>query len=402
MALSSQDELEASGETTPGKSLRIGIVGPTFPFRGGISHYTTALVEHLRRSHQVQLYSYRRQYPRFLFPGNTDPDPSQLPLCTECEYLLDPFLPWTWWKTFSRIRRQNPDLLILQWWTPFWTPTLYTLTYWVHRWTNIPILFLCHHVIPPDGGILDWFLARFVFYRGDAFIVMSEEDYALLRRALPDVHIRGTTHPIYDMFNMVPIDQQEARAQLGLQATELVMLFFGFVRRYKGLRYLLQALPSVREHIPVRLLVVGEFWEDEKIYADMIEQLGLQGAVTLLNQYVPNEQVGVYFSAADVLVLPYLEASQSGVVQMAFGFECPVIATRVGGLAETVEHNGTGLIVAPGDSQALASAIVQYFREGMRPRFQREIQEIKERFAWEHLVRLIEEMQVEIRRRRGQ
>jgi glycosyltransferase involved in cell wall biosynthesis len=381
--------------------LRIGIVGPTFPYRGGVAHYTTLLVQHLRQTHQICLYSYRRQYPRFLFPGNTDPDPSRQGLQADCEYLLDPFYPWTWWRTFNRIRQARPDLLILQWWTPFWTPSLYALTYWVRHRTQIPILFLCHHIIAPEGGMLDWFLARFVFRRADGFIVMSEEDYALLRRALPQAYIRGTTHPIYDMFSVEPRDPGEARARLGLGTEERVLLFFGFVRRYKGLRYLLQALPEVRREMPVRLLVVGEFWEDERTYQEMIAGLGLQEAVTVVNRYVPNEEVGLYFAAADVLVLPYLEASQSGVVQMSFGFERPVIATRVGGLAETIEHNRTGLIVAPGDAQALAAAIVSYFQQNMGPRFQEGIRETKDRFAWEHLVRLIEQMHAEIARRRS-
>jgi len=381
--------------------LRICLIGPTFPYRGGIAHYTTLLAQHLRNEHEVYLYSYRRQYPRFLFPGNTAPDPSRQCLQADCEYILDPLSPWTWWRTFKRIRRARPDLLILQWWTPFWTPTLFALTHWVRRWTDIPILFLCHHIIAPDGGPLDWLLSQFVFRRADGFIVLSEEDFALLRRALPEAYIRGTTLPSLDAFAATPVDPAQARARLGLPEGDHVLLFFGFVRRYKGLRYLLQALPEVRAQVPVHLLVAGEFWEDEQIYTEMIAHLGLQEHVTLLNRYIPNEEVTLYFSAADVLVLPYLEATQSGVVQLAFGFERPVIATQVGGLAETVEHNGTGLIVPPGDVQALVRAIVDYFRENMGPRFQEQIRQVKDRFAWEHLVRLIEEMHAEMLRRRG-
>ncbi len=381
--------------------MRICLIGPTYPYRGGIAHYTTRLARHLRQKHEVFLYSYRRQYPRLFFPGNTEADPSLLRLRADCEYILDPLAPLSWWRTFTRIRRARPDLLILQWWTPFWTPSLFALTYWVRRHTEVSILFLCHHIIAPDGGILDWFLARFVFRRADGFIVMSEEDYALLRRALPEAYIRGTTLPIYDMFSTEPFEPLEARARLRLPAEKPVLLFFGFVRRYKGLRYLLQALPLVRKYIPVHLLVAGEFWEDEEVYRRLVEELGLQECVTLLNRYIPNEEVGLYFSAADVLVLPYLEATQSAVVQTAFGFERPVIATQVGGLAETIEHNGTGLIVSPGDIQALAEAIIRYFEENLGPRFQKAIREIKDRFAWEHLERLIEEMYAEILRRRG-
>ena len=381
--------------------MRISVVGPTFPYRGGIAHYTTLLVRHLRERHEVYLHSYSRQYPSFLFPGNAAPDPSERALCVDCEYILDPLLPWTWWRTFRRIRRLKPDLLILQWWTPFWTPVLLALTGWVRHQMGTPILFLCHHVIAPDGGPLDWSLARFIFRRADGFIVLSEEDFALLRRALPEAYIRGTTLPRLDIFDGDRIAPQEARSRLGLPDEARVLLFFGFVRRYKGLRYLLQALPQVLAHFPVRLLVVGEFWEDEQVYREQIERLGLNEAVVLVNRYVPNEEVGIYFSAADVLVLPYLEASQSGVVQMAFAFERPVITTRVGGLAETVEHGETGVIIPPADSLALAEAIVRYFQEGLGSRFQENIRGLSQDFAWERLVGLIEQMYTEMVRRKA-
>lgn len=378
--------------------LRISVVGPTFPYRGGIAHYTTLLVQNLRdRGHETFLHSYRRQYPKLLFPGNAAPDPSQQALCVDCEYLLDPLFPWTWWRTFQRIRRLQPDLLLLQWWTPFWTPVLFTLTAWIHRRTKIPILFLCHHVIPPDGGPLDWSLARIVFRRAQGFIVLSEEDFALLRRALPQAYIRGTTLPGLEIFEGAQVDLLEARSQLGLPAQAPVLLFFGFVRRYKGLRYLLHALPQVRASFPdVQLLVVGEFWEDERPYHELISGLGLNECVHLVNRYVPNEETGLYFSAADVVTLPYLEASQSGVVQMAFAFGRPVITTKVGGLAETVEHNHSGLIVPPADSEALAEAIICYFGQNLAPRFQAYIEEMRGDFAWDRLSELIEQMCAEI------
>ncbi|MBN1484504.1 MAG: glycosyltransferase [Chloroflexia bacterium] len=379
--------------------MRISVVGPTFPYRGGIAHYTTLLVQYLRqRQHEAYLHSYRRQYPKLFFPGNTDPDPSEQALCVDCEYILDPILPWTWWRTFRRIRQLDPALLLLQWWTPFWTPVLFALTAWIHHWTHIPILFLCHHIIPPDGGPLDWSLARFVFQRANGFIVLSEEDFALLRRALPQAYIRGTTLPALPRFGQ-PLPQAEARSRLGLPSDEPVLLFFGFVRRYKGLRYLLQALPQVRQRLPLRLLVVGEFWEDERPYQELLDELDLQDSVQLINRYVPNEEMGLYFSAADVVTLPYLEASQSGVVQMAFAFKRPVITTRVGGLADTVEDEKSGLIVPPGDSAALAQAILRYFEDDLGPRFQAYIEQSEESFAWDRLIDLVELMHTEILRR---
>lgn len=374
--------------------MRIVVIGPTYPFRGGIAHYTTLLVQHLRLRHTVHFISYLKQYPKWLYPGNTamDPSPSDTALRIECDRILTPMSLLSWWRTFRIIKREAPDLLILQWWTPFWSPMLFFLTRMLRRYTKTRILFLCHHIISPDGGVFDWYLLRRILWRGHAFIVMSEEDFALLRRALPWANIKGTTHPPYDVFSRTPLQRSAARAKLGLSDDEPVVLFFGFVRRYKGLRHLLKALPAVRQQLPVRLLVVGEFWEDARPYHDLVRQLGLSDAVQFYSEYVPNEELAVYFSAADVVVLPYLEATQSGVAQIALGFETPVIATSVGGMPETIEDGRTGLIVPPGDSAALSNAILRYFQENLAPMLTHNICVSKESASWMPLVHLIEEI----------
>lgn len=374
--------------------MKIAVIGPTYPFRGGIAHYTTLLVKHLRECHQVLFVSYLKQYPKWLYPGNTaiDPSPDSSALQVECDRVLTPLNPFTWWRAFRKIKDFAPDLLILQWWTPFWSPMLFFLTRLIYRFTSIRVFFLCHHIIPPEGGLLDWFLARRIFWQADAFVVMSEEDFALLRRALPWARIKGTTLPPYDILTHTPMPAAEARARLGLSENEPVMLFFGFVRRYKGLRYLIQALPKIRETIPARLLVVGEFWEEERPYRQLVEQLGLENVVRFYNHYVPNHELSLYFSAADVVVLPYLEATQSAVAQLAFGFERPIIATSVGGMPETIRNNETGIIVPPGDVPALAAAVIRFFGEDLAKPFGQTICREKESVTWTSLVALIEEM----------
>ncbi len=374
--------------------MRFCVIGPTYPFRGGIAHYTSLLVQHLRERHQVLFISYIKQYPQWLYPGNTARDPSSVPssLQVECERILTPFNPLTWWRAYKVIKNYAPDLLILQWWTPFWSPMLFFLTRLVHRRTSIRILFICHHIIAPEGGFFDWFLARRILWRAHAFIVMSEEDFALLRRALPWARIKGTVHPPYDVFSRTPMSRVEARKRLGLDEDVPVLLFFGFVRRYKGLRYLLSALPEVRKEIPVRLLVVGEFWEEERPYHELVKRLGLHDVVTFYSDYVPNEELTVYFSAADVVVLPYLEATQSGVAQLALSFEKPMIATSVGGMPETIRDGETGLIVPPADTNALATAIVRFFKEGLSEVLVRNIIQEKESASWKPLIDLIEEL----------
>lgn len=379
--------------------MKITVIGPTYPFRGGIAHYTSLLVQHLRQRHQVRLISYIKQYPKWLYPGNTamDPSPDSSALRVENDRLLAPLNPLTWWRAFRMIERDRPDLLLLQWWTPFWSPMLFFLTRMMkYRHLTIPTIFLCHHIIPPDSGFFDWYLARRILWRGNAFVVMSEEDFALLRRALPKGRIVGTTHPPYDIFSRTPLARAEARARLGLPADQPVLLFFGFVRRYKGLRNLIRALAKVREQLPARLLVVGEFWEDERSYRDLVQQLGLADAVEFHNTYVPNEELAVYFSAADVVVLPYLEATQSGVAQIALGFETPVIATSVGGMGDTIVDGQTGLIVPPANNDALSGAILRFFQEELAEPFVRNIRENKVSASWMPLVRLIEDLWDEV------
>jgi glycosyltransferase involved in cell wall biosynthesis len=374
--------------------MKITLIGPTYPFRGGIAHYTSLLTQHLRERHQVRLISYLKQYPSWLYPGNTamDPSPDSSALRVECERVLTPLNPLTWWRTFRMIQRDQPDLLLLQWWTPFWSPMLFFLTRMIRRYTNIRILFLCHHIISPDGGAFDWFLARRILWRGHAFIVMSEEDFALLRRALPWARIKGTALPPFDAFSRTPMPREQARAELGLQPGEPVLLFFGFVRRYKGLRHLIQALAIVRQKLAARLMIVGEFWEDERPYRALVQQLGLGDAVQFVNGYVPNEDMPRYFSAADVVVMPYLEATQSGVVQLAIGFERPMIATSVGGMPEAVADGETGLIVPPADPAALAEAVLRYFEQQLEQHFVEHIRRGKQHESWLPLIQLIEEL----------
>ncbi len=372
--------------------MKFCVVGPTYPFKGGISHFTTMLVEQLRVRHEVDFISFRRQYPQWLFPGNAGPDPSNRALHTDCEYLLDPMNPFTWLKAFRRIQRHSPDVLLLQWWTPFWTPTLAALAMLVKRYTRVPILFLCHHIIPPDGGPFDLTLARTVLSRGDEFIVLSESDYADLRRALPEARIHLTMLPNYEALSQDAPPPDEARRQLGYQADDNLVLFFGFVRRYKGLGHLLRALAHLPEDLKIKLLVVGEFWESENGYQTAAERLGIAHRVRMLNRYIPNEEVGLYFSAADVVVLPYLEATQSAVAQLAFGFGVPVITTRVGGLPEVVQDGKLGLLVPPGDDEALAQAIAHYFGQGMGPVFRERIRAERDIFSWERLVTHIEQV----------
>ncbi len=376
--------------------MRIAVVGPTYPYRGGIAHYTTLLVQHLRSAgHHVPFFSFTRQYPRWLFPGKTDRDPSSAPLRVECEYILDPTNPWTWWRLYRRVRAERLDLLILQWWVPYWTPCLTMIARWIKANTSVKILFICHNVVPHEGGgVIDRRLALTVLRRGDALVVHSEQDRHRLHAMLPQARVIKANLPTYaNLVSADPSGREQLRRSLGLPAERRVLLFFGFVRPYKGLEYLVQAMRAVREQVDAHLLVVGEFWAAPGFYLRYAEEFGVSDAVTIINRYVPNEELGPYFDLADVVVLPYVSATQSAVVQLAFGFGKPVITTRVGGLHEVVSDGVNGLIVPPQDDQALAAAIVRYFQQNLAEQFSANVRltAMDRDYSWSQLVATLEQ-----------
>ena len=369
------------------------VIGPTYPYRGGISHYTTLLCQHLRAAHEVKFYSFKRQYPALLFPGRTDKDPSRSPLRADCEYLLDAWNPLTWLETFRRIKEYRPDALIFQWWVPYWAPAFASIAGFARRFTASRVVFICHNVFPHERSVVDRALVRLALTQGQFFIVQSEKDLHDLKRLLPVAQVRKTAHPIYEALALAgTLTTEEAQRQLGLEGN--VLLFFGFVREYKGLEYLLKAMPKVMGRLDAHLLIVGEFWDDKSSYLKLIEELGIAQAVTIVDRYIPNEELGLYFSAADVVVLPYVDATQSGVTKLAYGFEKPVITTSVGGIPEIVKNGETGLIVPPQDSEALGEAIVRYFEEDLGARLILNIgAQVQEgAFSWERLVHLIENL----------
>lgn len=377
--------------------MRICVVGPTYPYRGGIAHYTTLLVRQLRLAgHQAPLYSFTRQYPRWLFPGKTDRDPSSTPLRVECEYILDPINPLTWLRLVHRVRADNPELLVLQWWVPYWTPCLTSIGWLIKRNTTIKVAFICHNVMPHDGGgVLDRRLALTALRHGDALLVHSEQDRHKLHALLPSSRIVKAAIPSYEplVSQAPPRPTAELRRSLGLPEGAPLLLFFGFVRPYKGLEYLIQAMQRVRERLPdAHLLVAGEFWTSREFYERFAREFGVERSITFVDRYIPDEDLQPYFDLADVVVLPYVSATQSAVAQLAFGFNKPVITTRVGGLAEAVQDGVNGLIVPPQDADALADAVVRFFTDDVGRR-------ISERMAagapaggysWADLVRTLE------------
>lgn len=365
---------------------RICLIGPTHPYRGGIAHYTTLLARHLRQEHELLFISFSRQYPKWLFPGPSDLDPSQRPLREEAEYLLDPLNPISWQRSLRRIQAWAPQLVVIPWWVPFWAPAWGTLARRIKRLPSKPgLVFICHNVLPHEEGRLDRLAVRWALGPGDGFLVHSQADSRLLRKMIPTAEIRVTPIPTYGPLGVEATDA----LPVTLPADRPILLFCGFVRPYKGLDILLDAMPVVLTNQPVHLLVAGEFWQSDARYRAQIEHLDLADSVTLVNRYLPNELLAAFVLRSDVVVLPYRSASQSAIVQLAFGLGRPIITTDVGGLAEMVDNERTGLIVPPEDSRALASAINRFFDEGLADRFAANIRQEQHRFSWQHLVDML-------------
>jgi glycosyltransferase involved in cell wall biosynthesis len=355
------------------------LIGPTYPYRGGIAHYTTLLAQHLRQEHEVLLISFARQYPSWLFPGHSDKDPSERPLQTDAEYLLDPLNPLTWWRTLRRLRQWQPEVVVIPWWVPFWTPAWAVLGRAIKRLRPQPkLLFICHNVLPHEKGLLDKVALWLALAPGDGFVVHAQADGQRLLAQWPQARLAVTPLPTY-----AALGQATADLSVTLPTDVPIALFFGLVRPYKGLDVLLEAMALLKR--PLHLVIAGEFWQDESAYRKQIARLELETAVTIINKYVPDEEVAALMQTAVVVVLPYRSATQSAIVQVAFGHGKPVITTNVGGLAEAVQDGCTGLIVPPENPQALAAAIDRFLAEGLAPMMAENVRRENGRFGWEHL-----------------
>ena len=367
---------------------RIVVVGPFPPYRGGIAHFTQATYRGLlARGHDVRPVSFSRQYPVFLFPGKTQFEPGRT--SSETPRLLSSLNPLTWLQTARYIARQAPNAVVIQYWMPFFVPSLGTVARWLRR-RGVRVVGVVHNALPHERRPGDRFLSRFFLQSCDGLVVLSEAVEEDIRKLDVWMPVRRAEHPVFDHFGEA-LPKQEARRRLGLPENAPVLLFFGFIRQYKGLHVLLDAMPSVTRHLPdVRLVVAGEFYDDPAPYHAQIRQHGLEDQVLLRPDYIPEGEVAHYFSAADVVVQPYLSATQSGIAQIAFHFGRPLVVTDVGGLAEVVPHEEAGLVVPPSDPEALAAAVVRFFKEGLGEKLTSGVQRARQNHSWDRLYEAIE------------
>ncbi len=374
--------------------MNIIIVGTAYPLRGGIAHFNALLASHLSVRHNVEIITFKRQYPKLLFPGKTQEEVGNLSGVQPSPRLIDSINPFNWIRVAKKIRERKPDLLIFKYWLPFFGPCFGTIAKIVKRQTNAKVLFICDNIIPHERRPGDIVFTKYAFKQVDYFIVQSGAVENDLKKYFPGALYRKVPHPVYENFGL-PIPKNQARASLGISAKK-VILYFGYVRAYKGLMVLIDAMKEIRESRlsigELLLLAVGEFYDDEAKYRQKVKNLHLEPYIKFVSDYIPNEQVATYFSASDVVVLPYLSATQSGIIQIGYNFDKPVIATNVGGLAEVVVDSKTGFIVSPNDPRMLADAIIRFYDEQRETEFINNVKEEKVKFSWDNLIRNIEEL----------
>ncbi|HHV06270.1 MAG TPA: glycosyltransferase [Anaerolineaceae bacterium] len=353
--------------TTPDPTFKkITVIGPVYPYRGGIAHFTSALAETLQsQGHEVDIISYKWQYPKFLYPGKTDKDPSQSRTKPNASYILSSLNPFDWYKTFRYIRETKPDLVIFQWWVSIWSPAHAWLFKKLKR-AGIPFKVLVHNTHPHEARAIDKILARYSLKHTRDFITMTDREAQKLKALLKtDINIQTVPHPIYKAFPSKGYSKTEARRHLGLAPDQPVLLFFGFVRAYKGLDLLLEAVAQLQaQDTPVQLLVGGEFWDDIGQYEAQIARLNIQDKVKIVAEYIPDEEASTFFEASDCLVAPYRDATQSGSVKLALGYGIPVVVSEV--VADDfLRQMPSGCWIVPcDDSQALGEAIKNCLNAG--------------------------------------
>ena len=344
--------------------MRLSLLGPVYPYRGGIAHFTTLLAKKLiEAGHEVQVISFKKQYPAWLYPGESDKDHSPGREKVDADYLLTPLNPSSWRRTVKAIVGFQPQQVILPWWVTFWGPAFRFIITRLKR-RGIPVTVLIHNTMPHEARALDRFLARRTLQPADRYIVMTEREKGRLLALLPqaqNIHIAPL--PIYHAFKPSGSSKSQVCQSLDLPQDQPVLLYFGFVRPYKGLGVLIDALRALIDlDVDAHLLIVGEFWEDKTGYVSQIQRLGLDHRVHIYDTYIPDDEVAGYFEAADVFVAPYIDGTQSAALKTALGFGLPVVVTDVitDEIIEALPERCR--VVRTGDAAALAAGIIEQMK----------------------------------------
>jgi D-inositol-3-phosphate glycosyltransferase len=382
----------ATGSGSPKSMASIVIIGPAYPLRGGLATYNERLAQaFLANGDQAEIVTFSLQYPDFLFPGqtqySTDPPPEKLTI----RPMINSVNPLSWLKTGLYLKKRRPDIILFRFWLPFMGPAFGTIARLVRGNGHTRILALTDNVIPHEKRVGDLPFTKYFLAPVHGFLTMSRavlRDLEALQPGKPKVY---HAHPLYDNFGAAE-PKAAALAALALDPGFRYILFFGFIRAYKGLDLLLEAMADPRlQALPVKLIIAGEFYEDAAPYEALIRKHQLDGRIIRATSFIPNSQVVHYFCAADLVVQPYKHATQSGVSQIAYHFDKPMLVTNVGGLAELIPDGKAGY-VTDAHPQAIADAITDFYTHEREAAFVAHLPELKKQFSWESMVQAIRQL----------
>lgn len=369
--------------------MKIAILGTAWPYRGGLAVYNERLARQFAaEGDDVTVYTFTLQYPSFLFPGKTQYSSEPAPKDLRIIRCLNSINPFNWLKTGRAIRKLAPDILIIKFWLPFMAPCLGKVARMARRNGKTRVVSILDNIIPHEHRPGDRLFGRYFTRSVDGFVAMSDsvlEDLSQFDTVKPRVFCR---HPLYDNFG-AKTSREESLRFLGLDPGQRYMLFFGLIRDYKGLDLLLRAYADSRfREMDVKLIVAGEFYSGSEKYFELEKELGLEGMVIWKSDFVPDSEVRYYFGAADIIVQPYKSATQSGVTQIAYHFEKPMLVTDVGGLAEIVPDGKVGYVVQPNENK-IADALVDFFEKDRQNQFNEGILAEKKQYAWSNMTRSV-------------
>lgn len=359
--------------------MKITIVSTAYPLRGGIAHFVGLLYKELSKNYSTDVVTFKRQYPKIFFPGKSQHEAGDELEKLPSRISVDSINPFNWISEGLRLKNESPDLIIFKYWMPFFAPCFYTISKIARMNGNTKVMVICDNVLPHERKPGDKLLTKMFFSAVDYFILLSKKVLEDLLALKPAASFKVLPHPVYSNFGN-PVEKSEARKKLNLKDEKLI-LFFGFIRDYKGLDILLESMGRLKSK-NVKLIVAGEFYTDKDKYISLIDDLKIKDHVHLFTDFIPTSEVKYYFSASDAVILPYKSATQSGIVQIAMNFRKPVIATDVGGLKEVVLNNKTGFIVDEIDAEKIAEAISKFYDENLEEAFIKNIEHEVDKYSW--------------------
>jgi len=368
-------------------SKNIIIIGPAHPLRGGLASYNERLARaFIEQHHQAEIFTFSLQYPDFLFPGttqySTEPAPSDLKIHAE----INSVNPLNWIKVGRNLRKLNPDIIVVRYWLPFMGPCLGAILRIVRKNKNTKIVCIADNIIPHEKRIGDHAFTNYFIKPVDAFITMSKKVLKDMNDWDASKKTSFVPHPLYDNFGE-KVSKEEARKKLGLTNENKIVLFFGFIRKYKGLDLLFEAIKLLKDRNAIsniKFLIAGEFYEDRKVYDEQIKNLNIENELILRTDFIPDSEVKYFLCAADTVIQPYRNATQSGVTPLAYHFEIPMIVTNVGGLPSLVPDGKVGLVAEPNPA-SIADKINEFFILGSE-HFLPDLIEEKKKYSWEVMV----------------